>query len=148
MKKNLILGLLISVFFGSSLVIAADAEKAIKYRRGVFNVMGWNFGSMAAMVKGKIPFDANVFARNAEIVAFMSQLPLEGFVEGSDEGDTKARPEIWLNMEDFEAKMKKMQKEVSVLAEISKKGNFDASKSQLKEVGTTCKGCHDDYRNK
>jgi len=148
MKKNLILGLLISVFFGSSFVIAADAEKAIKYRRGVFNVMGWNFGSMAAMVKGKIPFDANVFARNAEIVAFMSQLPLEGFVEGSDEGDTKARPEIWLNMEDFEAKMKKMQKEVSVLAEISKKGNFDASKSQLKEVGTTCKGCHDDYRNK
>ena len=148
MKKNLILGLLISVFFGSSLVIAADAEKAIKYRRGVFNVMGWNFGSMAAMVKGKIPFDANLFARNAEIVAFMSQLPLEGFVEGSDEGDTKARSEIWLNMEDFEAKMKKMQKEVSVLAEISKKGNFDASKSQLKEVGATCKGCHDDYRNK
>jgi len=139
---------LISVFFGSSFVIAADAEKAIKYRRGVFNVMGWNFGSMAAMVKGKIPFDANLFARNAEIVAFMSQLPLEGFVEGSDEGDTKARSEIWLNMEDFEAKMKKMQKEVSVLAEISKKGNFDASKSQLKEVGVTCKGCHDDYRNK
>ena len=148
MKKNLLLGLLISVFLGSSLVIAADAEKAIKYRRGVFNVMGWNFGAMAAMIKGKIPFDANTFGRNAEIVAFMSQLPLEGFVEGSGEGDTKARPEIWLNMEDFEAKMKKMQKEVGVLAEIAKKGNFDASKSQLKEVGEACKGCHDDYRNK
>lgn len=128
--------------------LAQKPEDSIKYRRGVYAVIGWNFGSMAAMVKGKKPYNAEEFARNAEIVAFMSKLPLEGFTPGSEEGDTKAKPEIWLNMEDFEAKLKKMQQEVAALAKVAKTGNFDAAKEQLGEAGEACKACHDKYRNK
>ncbi len=64
---------------------------------------------MAAMAKGERPYDAAAFARHAEIVAFMSKLPLEGFIPGSDTGETKAKPEIWLDMDDFKAKLEKMQ---------------------------------------
>jgi cytochrome c556 len=128
--------------------VAQKPEHAIKYRRGVFAVMGWNFGSMAAMVKGKKPYDAAVFARNAEIVAFMSKLPLEGFTPGSETGDTKAKPEIWLDMDDFKAKLEKMQQEVAALEKVARTGNFDASKEQLGEAGQSCKACHDKYRNK
>ena len=103
---------------------------------------------MAAMVKGKKPYDAKVFARNAEIVAFMSKLPLEGFTPGSETGDTKAKPEIWLEMDDFKAKLEKMQQEVAALAKVAKTGNFDNSKAQLGEAGQACKACHDKYRNK
>ena len=128
--------------------LAQKPEDAIKYRKGVFRVIGWNFGSMAAMVKGKKPYDAEVFARNAEIVAFMSRLPLEGFTPGSETGDTKAKPEIWLNMDDFKSKLEKMQQEVDALAKVAKTGNFDKSKDQLGEAGQSCKACHDEYRNK
>lgn len=103
---------------------------------------------MAAMVKGKKPYDAAVFARNAEIVAFMSMLPLEGFTPGSDTGDTKAKPEIWENMDDFKAKLEKMQQEVRALAKVANTGDFYAAKSQPGEAGQACKGCHDKYRNK
>ena len=128
--------------------LAQKPEQAIKYRRGAFAVIGWNFGSMAAMVKGKKPYDAELFARNAEIVAFMSRLPLEGFTPGSETGDTKAKPEIWLEMDDFKAKMEKMQQEVDALAKVAKTGNLENSKSQLGEAGQACKACHDKYRNK
>ena len=142
--------LLFAVVFVTSAqyALAQKPEQAIKYRRGAFAVMGWNFGSMAAMVKGKKPYDAEVFARNAEIVAFMSRLPLEGFTPGSETGDTKAKPEIWLNMDDFKAKLEKMQQEVDALAKVAKTGNFDNSKAQLGEAGKACKACHDEYRNK
>lgn len=142
--------LLFAVLFVTSaqIAMAQKPEDAIKYRQGVFRVIGWNFGSMAAMAKGKKPYDAELFARNAEIVAFMSKLPLEGFTPGSETGDTRAKPEIWLDMDDFKAKLEKMQQEVTALEKVAKTGNFDASKDQLGEAGQACKACHDKYREK
>ncbi len=144
------LSLLFAALFmcSTQYALAQKPEQAIKYRRGVYSVIGRNFGSMASMVKGKKPYDAAVFARNAEIVAFMSMLPLEGFTPGSDTGDTKAKPEIWENMDDFEAKLEKMQQEVRALAKVANTGDFNAAKSQLGEAGEACKACHDKYRNK
>jgi cytochrome c556 len=135
-----------ALFAGSA--IAQKPEDAIKYRQGVYRVIGWNFGAMAAMAKGEKPYDAAAFARHAEIVAFMSKLPLEGFTPGSENGETKAKPEIWLDMDDFKAKLEKMQAEAAKLAEVAKGGDLAASKAQLGETGKACKACHDKYRNK
>jgi cytochrome c556 len=148
MKRALTFLLMALFVCSTQYALAAKPEQAIKYRRGVFSVIGWNFGSMAAMVKGKKPYDAKVFARNAEVVAFMSQLPLEGFTPGSEKGDTKAKPEIWLDMDDFKAKLEKMQQEALALSRVAQAGNFDAAKSQLGETGQACKACHKKYRNK
>ena len=148
MKRIPYLLLAVLFAFSAQSAMAQKPEDAIKYRQGVFRVIGWNFGSMAAMAKGKKPYDAAVFARNAEIVAFMSKLPLEGFTPGSETGDTRAKPEIWLDMDDFKAKLEKMQQEVAALEKIARTGNFDASKDQLGEAGQACKACHDKYREK
>jgi cytochrome c556 len=85
MKRLLLASLLVacSSLFAGSAFAQAKSEDAIKYRQGVYRVMGWNFGPMAAMVKGDRPYDAAAFARYAEIVAHMSKLPLEGFVPGA-----------------------------------------------------------------
>ena len=136
----------VSVFANAA--FAQKPEDAIKYRQGVYRTIGWNFGPMAAMAKGERPYDAAAFARHAEIVAFMSKLPLEGFVPGSDTGETKAKPEIWLDMDDFKAKLEKMQAEAAKLAEVAKAGDLNTSKAQLGETGKACKACHDKYRNK
>ena len=137
-----------SSLFAGSVSAQAKPEDAIKYRQGVYRVIGWNFGPMAAMVKGDRPYDAAVFAHNAEIVAYMSKLPLEGFVPGSESGETKAKPEIWLDLDDFKAKLEKMQGEAAKLAEVAKGGDFAAIKTQFGETGKACKACHDKYRNK
>ena len=150
MKRLLLASLLVacSSLLAGAVFAQAKPEDAIKYRQGVYRVIGWNFGPMAAMVKGDRPYDAAAFARHAEIVAFMSELPLEGFIPGSDSGETKAKPEIWLDMDDFKAKLEKMQAEVAKLAEVAKSGDFNAAKAQLGETGKACKACHDKYRNK
>lgn len=127
----------------------AKPEDVIKYRQGVMKIVGWNFGPMAAMVRGDKPYDKEAFARNAVNVEFVSKLALEGFTPGSDKGaDTKAKPEIWAKMDDFKAKLNKMNEESAKLATVAKTGTFDDIKKQFGATGGTCKACHDDYRNK
>ena len=88
---------------------AQSVEKAIKYRQGAFSVMGWNFGVIVDMIKGKRQYNQSDVARRAQVIADVSRVPLEGFVTVSHAGSTKARPEIWTNYADFKKKMKLMQ---------------------------------------
>ena len=65
--------------------------------------MAQHFGRVSAMAQGKVPFDAKAAADNAEIATMMSKLPYVAFIEGTDKGDTKAKPEIWAEMDKFKA---------------------------------------------
>jgi cytochrome c556 len=124
----------------------AKPEDAIKYRKAGMTVMATHFGRVAGMANGKIPFDAKMAADNAEIAAMMSKLPFAGFVDGSDKGETKAKPEIWAEMDKFKAGTTKMQDEMAKLNTAAKSGNLDAIKAAAGETGKACKGCHDNYR--
>ena len=127
----------------------AKPEDVIKYRQSVYRVMGWNFGPMAAMMKGEKPYDKEVFARHAMIVSQVAPLAMEGFAAGPDKGeDTKAKAEIWTKSADFKEKMDKMTVETNKLATIARAGSFDEIKKQFGATGGACKACHDDYRSK
>lgn len=122
-------------------------EDAIKYRKAVFTVMSTHFGRVGAMANGKIPFDAKAAADSADIATMMSKLPYVAFVEGSDKGDTRAKPEIWTEMDKFRAAASKMQDEMVKLNVAAKSGNLDSIKAAFGPTGQACKGCHDTYRN-
>lgn len=127
----------------------AKPEDAIAYRQGVYKIMGWNFGPMAGMMKGEIPYDKDAFVKRAANVAAVAPLALEGFGPGTDKGaPTKAKPEIWSKMDDFKSKMAKTNEEVTKLAAIAKTGTQDEIKKQFGATGGSCKACHDDYKNK
>lgn len=134
---------------GTSLPAAAQfakPEDAIKYRKSGMFVMATHFGRVAAMANGRIPFDAKVAAENADIAAALSKVVYAGFAEGTDKGDTKAKPEIWTEMDKFRAAASKMQDEMAKLNLAAKSGNLDAMKAAAGETGKACKACHDTYR--
>ena len=135
-------------FAGGSAAAQQKPEDAIKYRQSALFIMGQHFGPLAGMAQNKIPYDKDAAVRHAAMVEFMSKLPWDRFSEGTDQGNTKAKPEIWLNPEDFKAKAEKMQGEVAKLAQVSKNGDLNALKAQVGETGKACKACHDEYRNK
>ncbi|TCI05163.1 cytochrome c [Corallincola luteus] len=127
----------------------ADPEPAIEYRQKSFSLIAANFGDLVAMLKGKKEYDAAVAQRRADAVAALSHLPLEAFaVKGSNEGDTKAKPAIWSSWSDFEEKMAALQSASTELAKVAGSGDMDAFKTAIAATGKTCKGCHDDYKNK
>ena len=126
----------------------AKPEDAIKYRKSALTVMAAHFGRIGAMANGRAPFDAKLAAENADIVVAMSKLPWGAFVEGSDAGDTKARPDIWKEQAKFKGAAEKMQGEVTKLASAARTGNLDNLKAAFGPAAESCKACHDAFRAK
>ncbi|MDD5392557.1 MAG: cytochrome c [Thiothrix sp.] len=153
-KKTLAIAIAVaSVAVVSSVMAEEEHEKAspekmaIEYRQAAFSMIKFHFAPMGAMVKGKMDFNKDEFAKNAEAVAALSKFPIHGFPEGSDKGaDTEAKAEIWTKMDDFKKKMETFQVEATSLAEVAKGGDMAAIKPQFGKVGESCKACHEDYK--
>ena len=124
----------------------AKPEDAIKYRKNALFVMQVNFARVAGMASGKIPFDAKVAAESAAVAEFVSKLPWVAFVDGTDKGDTRAKPEIWKEAAKYKESADKMQSEMGKLSAAAKTGNLDAIKTAVAATGGTCKNCHDAFR--
>jgi cytochrome c556 len=124
----------------------AKPEDAIKYRKASYSVMAAHFGRLGAMANGRAPYDAKLAAENAELVAVMSKLPWAAYGEGTDKGDTRAKPEIWKESAKFKEASDKMQAEIVKLNVAAKAGNLDALKAAFGPAAASCKACHDNFR--
>lgn len=124
----------------------AKPQDAIKYRKAAFTVMGTHFARLGAMANGRVPFDAKAASDNAELVAIASRLPFTAFGEGTDLGETRAKPDIWSENDKFRAAAVKMQEEVAKLEAAAKTGSLDKLKAAFGGAARSCKACHDSYR--
>jgi cytochrome c556 len=147
---------LITIALLSTLSITASAsddpmKKAVEARQGFFKLLSANMGPLAAMAKGEAAFDstkATLHAANIEALAKYDvsiHFPEGTSAEEIDSSD--AKPEIWLNLEDFLSKYENFKTAAPGAAEDVKGGRGDLGKV-VQRLGRTCKGCHDDYRNK
>jgi cytochrome c556 len=118
---------------GPAHVQFAKAEDAVKYRKSVLFVMQQNFGPVAGMAGGKIPFEVKVAAESAAVAEFVSRLPWVAFGDGTDKGDTRAKPEIWKERAKFDEYADKMQAEMVKLSAIG-----DSACTQLAGKATVC----------
>jgi len=124
----------------------AKPEDAVKYRKASLTLIGTHFGRVGAMVSGRVPFDAKVAAENVELVAELAKLPWTAFAEGTDKGETRAKPEIWKEAGKFKEASDKFQAETLKLQAAAKTGNLDTLKTAFGATGASCKACHDTFR--
>ncbi|MEH6464562.1 MAG: cytochrome c [Shewanella psychromarinicola] len=147
MKKILltvaVTAMMIPAVFANNFEETADA---IEYRQAAFGLIAYNFGDMGAMLKGKKPFDAAVFSARADNVAALSKIPHEGFIAGSDKGDTEALAKVWQDKADFDSKMTAFQDNAAALAVAAKTTDENNIKQAFTNTGKSCKGCHDVYK--
>jgi cytochrome c556 len=119
------------------------------YRQSLFALLGANFGPMTSMVKGEMPWDEAHFIGWSGDLAKVAELDImRGFPAGSGVGRTRAKPGIWDNLEDFEAKIADLRKETELLAEVARNGDRRELIKQFQRTGGTCKACHDEYKSK
>ncbi len=123
-----------------------NADAAIKYRQSAMSLQGNHLARIFAMIKGDVPFDAKVAAEQTEIIATLNRLQFAAFIDGSDKGNTRAKPEIWTEKAKFTAAINKSQDDVNKLAAAGKSGNLDQIKTAAGAVGQSCKACHDAYQ--
>lgn len=148
MKRITIVLLALAGLVSFSAQAQMKPEDAIKLRQSAMKLIGYNFGSIGAMVNDKKPYNKDEAIRNATNVEGLSTQPFEFFVAGSDKGETKAKADIWKEADKFKAAADKFQAESAKLAQVSKTGDMAALKTQFGATAQACKGCHDNYREK
>lgn len=124
----------------------AKPEDAIKYRKAGFTLMASHFARLGAMAQGKAPFDAKSAAEHADVLATVAKLPWAAFGEGTDKGETRAKPEVWKESAKFKEALDKNQAEMGKLVAAAKTGNLDNLKAAFGSAAPTCKACHDNFR--
>ncbi|OFZ85727.1 MAG: hypothetical protein A2V78_15590 [Betaproteobacteria bacterium RBG_16_64_18] len=149
-KKIFAAGLALALGAGFTLDAAAQVkpETLVKQRQSAMTLVGKYWGPLGGMAQGKAPYDANIVARNAGYLEALSHMPWDGFAASTQSEKSAALPEIWKDAAGFKTAQEKLQGEVVKLVAAAKGGNEAAVKTQLGEVGKTCGGCHNTFREK
>lgn len=126
-----------------------DKEMAQSYRQSWFALVGMNFGPMVEMLKGNIPWNDEQMAAWGNDLATLATMDIaRGFVDGSEKGTTRAKPEIWQNKADFAQKMDDMKTAIAALQTAAASGDKGAIGKNIAATGKSCKSCHDEYKSK
>ena len=152
MKKLLmiVIGLIfIAGAIGGAYAQFAKPEHAIKYRKAAMFLIAQHFGRMGAMVKEKVPFNQEVFVKNAMLVETLSRLPWEAaMVPGTDKGDTTLNAAAFTQPAEFKEVAQNYENQTIKLVRAAQSGDLIRIKSQFGEVGKSCKACHSQFRTK
>ena len=126
-------------------------EDAIKWRQSGYAFMAWNMSRIKANVEGTYNKDEVMKAANAiQAIANsgMGALYLPGTDKGTGWEKSRAKPEIWTDKEKLGKAAMAFNKEANEMATLANMGDAAAVKAQLGKLGSTCKGCHDDFKVK
>lgn len=143
-----ILATLLAGLTTPALANEVEPDNAIKFRQNAMKAIGGATGNIGAILKGDVSH-ADQMAHLAELLAEAArpEYTLVAFGQNTaDQGfaQTTALPKIWENWDDFESRLRKLGEVTSAAAEAG-----DAvSMAEMKPVFETCKGCHDEYREK
>jgi cytochrome c556 len=121
-------------------------EVLVKQRQSAMTLQGKYIGPLVGMVKGSVPFDAAVAARNAAFLDALSQMPWDGFAESTKGEKSRALPVIWSDAAKFKQTQDQFRTAVGTLVTATKGGNEAAVKGAVGDVLKVCNGCHDTFR--
>lgn len=142
----LIAGLLVST--ASMAQEDRKIEQAIKHRKAAFTLMSTYWSRILQTVDGDRPYDANAVIIDAKKVEYLSHLPWEGFVAGSERGDTKAKDDIWLDEEQFRKLAKDLEVKTTNLVKVAELKDPKKLKVAFEQARDVCSACHKEFRKK
>lgn len=122
-------------------------EVLVKQRKAVMTLQAKYFGPLQGMAQGKIPYNAEVVARNAAYLNVLDKMPWDGFVPATKDTDSLALPAVFDEPAKFKSAQESLQQAVAKLVAVNS-GNEAAAKAAIGDVGKACGGCHQNFRMK
>ena len=143
-------GLAVAMSAGYAITAFSQAKPdvLVKQRQSAMTLIGKYFGPMAGMASGKVPFNAQMVTRNAGYLEVLAQMPWDGFDASTQGEKTRALPAIWSDAGKWKDSQTALQSAVAKLSSASKGGDEGAIKAAIGDVGKSCGGCHDNFRQK
>ena len=123
-------------------------DPAVKARKAHMDLYAFNLGTLGAMAKGSVDFDAAAAQAAADnLVALTSVNQMAYWLPGTSNADmegTRALPAIWAEGSDVGDKAKALVD--AAMAMQAGAGSLDGVRGAMGAVGGACGGCHKAYR--
>ena len=139
-------GIVAALAISAGGVMAAGHVAKIGERQEAMKAVGGGIKILVGTAKGQIEFDAAKVKKAAMTIKANLNAAKTMFPEGTgpDSGkETRAKDEIWLDMEGFQAALKTSIAAADGMAAVTKKADLMPA---LGKLGGSCKGCHEKYR--
>ena len=120
--------------------------RAYMYRHAVMELVAAKNAILGGMSRGEIPDNQAQFTKAATDLATLAGMVTEGFAQEGIVAGSRALPDIWTNMGDFDQKAADFQNAAEAVAEAAVGGDFQGAKELAGGIGQTCGGCHRPYR--
>jgi cytochrome c556 len=120
-----------------------NADAAIKYRQSAMSLQGNHMARIFAMATaGPVRRQGRGRARSRSSL-MLNRLQFAAFIEGSDKGNTRAKPRSGPNRTSSPPRSRRARRTSRKLVRGRKTGSLDQIKAAAGAVGQSCKACHD-----
>ena len=130
-------------------VVSATADSdLIRPRKEGFRELGAAFKNVNDELKSGTP-QVYIIQLSARQIRDASRAQFTWFPAGSEPKagvKTKAKPEIWTHTEEFKTAQDKFATEATAFMSVAGTGDVTKIRAQAKQLGQTCKGCHEKFR--
>ena len=123
-------------------------EQQLKQRQAAMTLQGKYFYPIRAQAQGKVPYDAGTVARNVAYLEQLSRMPWDGFTPATKDLKSQATPAVFTDTAKFKEAADRYMAEMTKLAEVTRKGDEAAIKSEILAVDKACNACHDNFRER
>lgn len=153
MKRFVKIALLTVTLGATAAAVPAQADEAsdnaaVQTREHMMAGIGGAMGTLGCYMKGQCDLPKGVIHLLAEGIAYSASTGPAVFKPETPDATVKttAKADIWTNWDDFSSHFPKLKENALKLAEVA--GDKSKMGPIMAEMGKSCKGCHDDYRNK
>ena len=120
-------------------------QQIVAARQAAYHLSGAAMGNMKAVLDNGGDVRSQAYAARG-VARWARALPTMFPDSTRGVGPTRARPEIWANRADFEAKAAAYAEAASRLAAVAESGDRTAFAAQFDATRATCQACHDLYQ--
>ena len=126
-----------------------DAHKAVKARQGYMRLQAQQTGGMKLPGTGKGPITEETIKRAQNLYNLTLMMP-DQFAEGSSMevvGNSNAKIELWDMIDVRDGFIGRLNRQAGRLLELAKAGDEFGFQDEFKQLGGTCKKCHETFRD-
>ena len=140
--------LALGVGIATSAMAQVKPEVLVKQRQAAMTLQGKYLGPIGGMLKGNIPYNADVVALNATFLENLSRMPWDGFQPSTSGVKSAAKADIYKDMAKFKAAADALEAETAKLGAAARAKNEAGVRATFGGVAKACGNCHDTFREK
>ena len=127
---------------------SVDPNSPLGKRQALFKEMLRTSEDLGGMLRGRLPFDEQAFASGAVRLDELTAQPWQHFPQVRDEGDSRARDEVWQRQARFQELADAQMSSTRALAEAAAQPPLQAKTLAplVARVEDDCKACHSEFR--